>query len=139
GAQERMKIRLGENLPRQVFMRIEDHALTGALQHERHRQEFGIVKVIDVGVERPGPRKNPPRRMQHALQATRRLAYIKDSDTITYVIPLPVRDDQGDLIACRGKTTALLQKYARIAAGMHGGEMGDLCHLFTSLSDVPTL
>ena len=86
--------------------------------------------MIDLGVEPQRLLQHAPGGQQHPRDPSRGTADINDTHAIVACRTQAVGHDQADVVAMRGKLTALLDEDPGIVARMGGGQVGDARHFF---------
>src|SRR3954451_16774896 len=100
--------------------------MASALQCQSCRQQFRIVQVIYVSIERAGSGKHPARGGQRSTDSPARLADVMNGRAILHRIAQAVSNDQRNLIASCAEAAALFDEYPDVVAWMRRGKMGDM-------------
>src|SRR5690606_29617598 len=103
-----------------ILVRIEDDPMPGSFQFKPDREQFWIVKMIKVRIQRPGLFMHQPRRCCHTTQtpAPRRPG-IDEANAINLAVALAVGHHKGDVMARSRQSSALLAENPDIVARMN--------------------
>src|SRR5208282_4583125 len=90
-------------------MNVVNHALSASAKQKPDGNQFGIMKVVHVGVLPPGFRVHAPDSPGHTTKSRRSTGYRFHLDGISLTL-LPIASDHGDRKTGAGERTTLFVK-----------------------------
>ena len=121
-ASETIEVRLGVDLADEVLVGVvDDGAATARLEHQGHRDEFGIVDLQDVGVQ---PLQHRPGLPLAAHQSSQASARVQGDDRHVVVDAVPVSaNHQVEVVPGLYHRPSLLVEDPVVMGVVHGGQV----------------